>query len=683
MIKHSTRDPLSVSLWPSTTAKGFVEQPERPTRARSSDSTPALSQRTKYHSRKLPQLSLNANTMGTVKRTAVVLGFDYHVGVFCRKMNAHATAWRFLPYTSTKLGLMRAALKLRTADALIRFAGPAPHPTLLAVARACKVPIFVIWAGTDVTSALQGRYKMAHAQRAEITHLAVAPWLVDELREVGIEATYIPIIGMRPSLGPEVPRGRFDVLTYLPEPRRDFYGKGHVYELARRLPHVGFSIIGPGSPDRSAPPNIIFYGWVSDSTPLIDSSAVLLRVPEHDGMSLVVLEALSRGRHVAWNYALPGVHQVTTTDDSFRYLSELHELHAAGKLAFNLDGFNFIKAAYEERQVSLDVERFLQTAVDAAAKKRSNSRQIAILGLELFATDVAELNKGLQNGWSAQVLQFGTKYEIISSLYSFTRCDLWYTVGMPSVGRSLQVLSKLFKKPRVMHWVGTDIELARKHPKILAGMLGSRVSHLTEVEWEAEELRTLGINAKITPLPPRFSCTGPVPPLPSEFTLLIYLPSSRPFFYGSREVETVIHAFRDRPVKFLIVGGWSVDAAPNLAVENLGWRYSLADVYSRSSALLRFTERDGLSLMVLEALAFGRHVLWTKSLPFVTQVRTVEAIIAELNKLVDLNEKGDLKPQVDAAEFIRTNYDRKRCITQITSAWDAALLASRKGIRRE
>lgn len=605
-------------------------------------------------------------------RTAVVLGFDYHVGVFCKKMNAHAVAWRFLPYTSNKLGLLRAAIRLTTADALIRFAGPAPHPALLAVARAFNVPIFVIWAGTDVTGAIQQRHEMSHAQRAEITHLAVAPWLVDELRQVGINAQYIPIIGMSPSLTTEIPRESFNVLTYLPEPRRDFYGRHDVYELALRLPNVRFSVIGTGSPDLAAPPNVKFLGWVPDVTPLIENSAVLLRLPEHDGMSLVVLEALARGRHVAWKYAIPGVKQVTTTDDSFRYLSELYDLHAEGKLGINHDGISFIKTAYEEREVSLGVEQVLEAAVETAARKRSNSRRVAILGLDLFATDVAELNKGLQNGWSAQVLQFGNKYEIVGSLYDFARCNVWYTVGMPMPGRSLQVLSKLLKKPRVTHWVGTDIDSARRNPRLLAAARGSTVTHLTEVEWEADELRDLGIHAQIAPLPPRVTCTGPVPPLPREFSLLIYLPNFRQDFYGSKEINAIIRAFKGRSVRYFIVGGGCIDAPPDVALENLGWNHSLTDLYTRSSALLRFTPRDGLSLMVLEALAFGRNVLWTQNFPFVKQVRTVDAVITELSRLIELNEKGELEPQLEAAQFVRINYDRTRCITRITSAWEAA-----------
>jgi glycosyltransferase involved in cell wall biosynthesis len=600
-----------------------------------------------------------------------VVGFDYHVGVFCRKLNAHSNAWRFKPYPQSRFGIIQAALAIRSADALIGFAGPAPHRMLIAAARAARVPVFVIWAGTDVSRVIESPDRMPPSQRSEFTHIAVAPWLVSELRTAGISAQYIPVIGVRPEGDVPMPDDAFRVLTYLPEPRRDFYGRQHVYAVARRCPKIKFLIVGPGGGDPAAPHNVEFLGWRQDITPFIDRSVAVMRVPEHDGMSLMVLEALARGRYVAWTYAVPGVRHVHGPDDTVAYLNDLFTSFSTGRLGVNEDGLAFATQTYEEQIVARVITQFIEESV-AVESQRKNRRLVTISGLDIFATEIARLNNTSQTGWNAIVLQFETRYEALSSILSLARSSVWYTIGTPLPTRLLRYAARLLSKSRIMHWVGSDIETASRNPALVEDLNKTCASHLTEVDWEVEELQRIGISAKIAPLPPRFSCCPQVPPLPREFTLLTYLPSSRPDFYGGRVLEALIRSYAGKPIRFLIVGGGKISVADGAPAEALGWRWSLDEVYPRVSALFRFTPRDGLSLMVLEALSFGRHVLWTKKFPFVQQVTTADAATSAIDGLLQLHLDGQLTPQQDAASFVQQTYDKERCLQKIVSAWDEA-----------
>jgi len=606
-------------------------------------------------------------------RIAAVVGFKHQVDAFCQQMNAHATAWKFVSFDA-RSPLLLAPLRLRNVDVLIRLAGPGPHPLLLATAEALRIPVFVVWVGTDVERLRDHTFKVPHARRTRLAHLAIAPWLVDELRQVGVDAQYVPILGVTPSPR-EIPRETFEVLSYLPEPRRSFYGRSHVYEVARQLPHTLFNVVGAGEADPSAPRNVRFHGWLKSVGPLLDQCSVLLRVPDHDGMSFMVLEALARGRYVLWKQPLQGVIQVTTPDDSLRALRELETRWAARSLDYNKPGVDFIATHYEERRVAHGVERFIQQTVEDA----SSQRQIAITGFDLFCTDVANLNNRMRTGWNAQVVQFDSKYGTVGSLCDVAKSDVWYTIGMLGTQPTMRLFASLTKKPRVMHWVGTDIEVARRKLDLIRPLRRRSVTHLTEIEWEADELRALGIEANIAPLPPRFLSTDPVPPLPSTFTVLAYLPESRTEYYGKRELEQVIRVFRGRQVKFLIVGGGRVEAPAGADLENLGWLFSLKDTYANSSALLRFTPRDGLSLMVLEALAFGRHVLWSKQFPFVRQVLTIDQIIDAIEGLLTLHERGQLQPQLEAVDYVRRAYSREKCIEKIVSFWELARKGASNG----
>jgi len=95
--------------------------------------------------------------------------------------------------------------------------------------------------------------------------------------------------------------------------------------------------------------------------------------------------------------------------------------------------------------------------------------------------------------------------------------------------------------------------------------------------------------------------------------------------------------------------------------------------------LVRFTARDGLSLMTLEALAHGRHVLWTKDFPFVTQVRTYDEMQRELAALLDAHERGELQPQHEASRYIAQTYNAQRCLDTIVSVWDEAVRHPHRG----
>jgi hypothetical protein len=77
--------------------------------------------------------------------------------------------------------------------------------------------------------------------------------------------------------------------------------------------------------------------------------------------------------------------------------------------------------------------------------------------------------------------------------------------------------------------------------------------------------------------------------------------------------------------------------------------------------------------MVLEALSFGRHVLWSQDFQFTRQVTTYDDIERELFALLAQHRSGTLCAQHDAAAMIRERYGVDRCIRGITDAWgDAA-----------
>ncbi|MDQ6825854.1 MAG: hypothetical protein M3Z14_01465, partial [Candidatus Eremiobacteraeota bacterium] len=270
--------------------------------------------------------------------------------------------------------------------------------------------------------------------------------------------------------------------------------------------------------------------------------------------------------------------------------------------------------------------------------------------------------------WQHRRLQFGSKFKLLMSLLELASSDVWYTVGAPDTDRFLGIAARFLHKPRVVHWVGSDIQTAHANPRIIRQLKGQRVLHLAEVDWTAKEVERFGFDARIAPLPPRLIRQS-VTPMPNIFTLLLYLPRTRAYFYGRSEYERLICNLRHEQIRFLIVGGGALTTAFSAPVENMGYQDSMGSVYGETSALLRIPEHDGLSLMVLEALSFGRYVMWPQKFPFVTFVSDYANIEMAVKAMLERHRNGTLTLQSDACAFIAEQYDYGRCLERIADAW--------------
>lgn len=282
-------------------------------------------------------------------------------------------------------------------------------------------------------------------------------------------------------------------------------------------------------------------------------------------------------------------------------------------------------------------------------------------------------------GWRHRILPSGSRFKALLSLIALLRSRVWYTIGAPKSNPFLETTARILRKPRVVHWVGTDIQVAQQDSKIAAALNAPHILHLAEAEWTANEVRALGFDAHIAPLPPRLTVRE-LPPLPEVFTVLLYIPQIRADLYGRSECERLISNLCGEKIRFVIVGGGSLETSGNTAVENLGRQSSMEKIYARSSALLRIPQHDGLSLMVLESLLLGRHVIWSQEFPFVTTVRTYESVEKATRELAARHLQGNLSLQVDASRFITERYGKKRCLQDIADAWGRSIDGTREKI---
>ncbi len=251
--------------------------------------------------------------------------------------------------------------------------------------------------------------------------------------------------------------------------------------------------------------------------------------------------------------------------------------------------------------------------------------------------------------------------------------DVCYFIGVKYLNTHLLTLCRLLHKPVVMHWVGTDvtsaIEVFNKNGHLPRYIVEDCI-HWAEVNWIAKELSSIQINAEIVPLPVMLS-VAPVSPLPQTFTILAYLPDTRPTFYGAHhilrlakempDIRVMCVGFKKSPFHFT-----DEPLPPN--IELFGRLESLDQVYKDTTVLVRITEHDGLSFMVLEALEHGRYCVWSHSLdkaPGVFVAMNYETLHEHIHVLYDKHARGCLLPNYEGAEFIRRQYAPERMAGEI------------------
>lgn len=203
------------------------------------------------------------------------------------------------------------------------------------------------WLGTDVLNTAddlnRGKLRRRCYFRAKQDyHLADAPWLVEELAQIGITA--LPKTVTLPSIAHGEPSelpAEFSVLTYIPDARPHFYGGNSIYQAAQRLPEIRFDVVGGrGGWVPQHLPNLTFHGWQKDMMPFYRNATVLVRLVQHDGTGLTAVEGLSLARHVIYSFPLPYTLRASW-DDVETLIATLHNLfeqHQLGSLCPNSAG---------------------------------------------------------------------------------------------------------------------------------------------------------------------------------------------------------------------------------------------------------------------------------------------------------------------------------------------------------
>lgn len=229
--------------------------------------------------------------------------------------------------------------------------------------------------------------------------------------------------------------------------------------------------------------------------------------------------------------------------------------------------------------------------------------------------------------------------------------DLYYGIAYGQWPRYL--FAHLRKRKTICHWAGTDVWRVLHKPLhrwwflLLIRHLIDK--HLVVSENLKAELLTLGIDAELAPLISDLPQVD-IPPLPPDFTILAYLPAHRGEFYGAPLIYEL--ARRHPEWHVLIVGREQTPLGETLPnVDELGRNAGMSEVYPRITVLVRPTKHDGLPRMILEALNWGRYVVFSGTFPHCLSGRSLPEIEAALQTL-----HSHTRPNLAGSRYVRSAY---------------------------
>lgn len=190
-------------------------------------------------------------------------------------------------------------------------------------------------------------------------HLSDSEIIQDELLRIGIKSELVRLLPE--SLIGEVCQlpSEPTVLAYWMDSRFEFYGGPLVLQLAEEFPEVKFIIVrATGSGLKHKPANVEFLGFVTNMPDIYKKCDCLIRMPEHDGLSAMVLETMSRGRYVIYNKQLPFTHFANDYESARKALKEI-----LAKKNPNIDGAVFVRENFDVAREAVRLRELLEKMV--------------------------------------------------------------------------------------------------------------------------------------------------------------------------------------------------------------------------------------------------------------------------------------------------------------------------------
>ena len=234
--------------------------------------------------------------------------------------------------------------------------GQTKYNYYLVIANFLQKEVIMHWIGSDVLMLNNNTKTIMKLNKVVKCHLACSKLIKDELLEKGIKSVEIPIIPNFSNYELAKMPKEHSVLAYLPKGKEEFYGGNLVLELAKKYEKIKFYILANEDFGKEQP-NIINLGYIKESEmyQIYNKISILIRIPEHDGLSLMLLEALIKGKNVIYCYDFPYTKKAT----SFEELDEKFKQIISYNPEPNTKGHDYIMKEYNMEDIKKKLKKII------------------------------------------------------------------------------------------------------------------------------------------------------------------------------------------------------------------------------------------------------------------------------------------------------------------------------------
>jgi len=212
-----------------------------------------------------------------------------------------ASSYHFFDTYNSKWAQLLFYLYLPFSEVVISMNGVSDNSGSLNLVLKRRKKLILQWQGTDVLLALE-RSKNGTIDRKYIEYavnFTDSKLLQEELRSINVPVELLNFKSIKTQTSTQ-PFSKISIISYVPEARQTFYGMKKIIAVALQFPSIEFHLYGLSKSEFSIPANVKLFGWVEaeEFSEQLKITPIFLRLTEHDGFSVSVIEALAYGCEV-------------------------------------------------------------------------------------------------------------------------------------------------------------------------------------------------------------------------------------------------------------------------------------------------------------------------------------------------------------------------------------------------